>query len=164
MPRPACSASAGPQRTCLWNIAASSALVHCGRAILPDRPPATEQVATVRPYWSTEIGSQLTGRPAMKASRSFADFAPQRYCWLSSPRQSWVVSGASMPHRRMRVPWISSVSPSTMQACPVSWPSNAAPVDTREATMQRSSFARSSNDPILSRGLLGSKNKPLSIS
>src|SRR5260221_10505040 len=35
---------------------------------------------------------QLTGRPAMKASRSLADFAPQRYCWLSSPRQSWVSS------------------------------------------------------------------------
>jgi hypothetical protein len=28
-------------------------------------------------------------------------------------------SGASMPQRRMRVPWISSVSPSTMLACPI---------------------------------------------
>jgi hypothetical protein len=61
-----------------------------------------------------------TGRLPMKASRSVADFAPQRYCWLSSPRQSWLLSGASMPHRRMRVPWISSVSPSMMLACPVS--------------------------------------------
>jgi hypothetical protein len=66
----------------------------------------------VRPYWSSEIGMQLTGRPAMNASRPFAAFAPHRYCRLSSPRQSWLLSGASMPHRRMRVPCISTVSPS----------------------------------------------------
>lgn len=44
----------------------------------------------------------------MNASRSFADFAPHRYCKLSSPRQSWLLSGGSMPQRRMGVPWISS--------------------------------------------------------
>jgi hypothetical protein len=36
----------------------------------------------VRPYWSSGIGMQLTGRPAMNASRPFAAFAPQRYCRL----------------------------------------------------------------------------------
>src|ERR1700739_4407001 len=55
----------------------------------------------------------------MKASSSFAACAPHRYGSLSSPRQSWVVSGASTPQRRIRLPWISSVSPSMMLACPI---------------------------------------------
>jgi hypothetical protein len=38
-------------------------------------------------YRFSEIGRQFTGRPAMKASRSFAALAPHRYK-LSSPRQS----------------------------------------------------------------------------
>jgi len=85
----------------------------------PRSASPTEQVATVRPYWSRFIGVQLTGRLAMKASRSFAAFAPQRYCKLSSPRHSWVLSGASIHQRRIRVPCISIVSPSMTLACPI---------------------------------------------
>jgi hypothetical protein len=47
---------------------------------------------------------RMTARLAMNASRSLAAFAPQRYGKLSSPRQSWLLSDASMPHSRMRVP------------------------------------------------------------
>ena len=68
----------------------------------PRSAPAIEHVATVRPYRSSAIGTQFTGCPAMKASRSFADLAPHRYCKLSAPRQSCTLSGASMPQRRMR--------------------------------------------------------------
>jgi hypothetical protein len=55
----------------------------------------------------------------MNVSRSLAAFAPQRYGSLSSPRQSCVLSGASMPHNRMRVLCTSSVSPSITLACPI---------------------------------------------
>ena len=55
----------------------------------------------------------------MNVSRSLAACAPQRYGLLSSPRQSCVLSGASMPHNRMRVLCISSVSPSITLACPI---------------------------------------------
>ena len=85
---------------------------------------------------------QLMGRWAMKASRSFAAFAPHRYCKLSSPRQSWLLSGASIPHNLIRVPWISSVSPSMMLAWPVR--SSAAPagaeISTRAPTIAHRYF------------------------
>src|SRR6516165_11437389 len=55
----------------------------------------------------------------MNVSRSLAACAPQRYRSLSSPRQNCVLSGASMPHNRMRVLCISSVSPSITLACPI---------------------------------------------
>ena len=55
----------------------------------------------------------------MNLSRSLAAWAPQWYGSLSSPRQSCVLSGASMPHNRMRVLCISSVSPSITLACPI---------------------------------------------
>ena len=71
---------------------------------------------------------QLMGRRAMKASISFADFAPHRYCKLSSPRQSWLLSGASIPHNLIRVPWISSVSPSITDALPIKSSANADPL------------------------------------
>jgi hypothetical protein len=61
---------------------------------------------------------QLTGLPPIKASRSFAAFAPHRYWRLSSPRQSCVLSGASIPQSRIRVPCTSSVSPSKTLARP----------------------------------------------
>src|SRR6516162_3311764 len=70
----------------------------------PRSVPPTEQVATVLPYGSRLRGEQLTGRRAMNASRSFAACAPQRYCKLSSPRQSWLLSGVSIPHSRIRIP------------------------------------------------------------
>jgi hypothetical protein len=63
----------------------------------PRSAPPTEHVATVRPYRSSDIGTQFTGRPAMKASRSFAALAPHRYWRLSWPRHSWLISGASTP-------------------------------------------------------------------
>jgi len=55
----------------------------------------------------------------MNVSRPLAACAPQRYGSLSSPRQSCVLSGASMPHKRMRVLCISSVSLSITLACPI---------------------------------------------
>jgi hypothetical protein len=55
----------------------------------------------------------------MNVSRSLAACAPQRYGSLSSPRQSCVLSGASIPHSRMRVLCISKVSPSITLACPI---------------------------------------------
>jgi hypothetical protein len=55
----------------------------------------------------------------MNVSRSLAACAPQRYGSLSSPRQSCVLSGASMPHKRMRALCISNVSPSITLACPI---------------------------------------------
>jgi hypothetical protein len=69
---------------------------------IPESAPPTEHIATVRPYRSTEIGRQLTGWLQMKASRWFADLAPHRHCKLFPPRQSWLLSGASTPIRRMR--------------------------------------------------------------
>jgi hypothetical protein len=38
-----------------------------------------------------------TGRLPMKSARLLAALAPQRKCLLSSSRQSWLLSGASMP-------------------------------------------------------------------
>jgi hypothetical protein len=84
MPRPACLAS----RWILSNLP----LEYCGqsgaRPLLTSHSarsaPATEHEATVRPYWSKEIGKQLTGRLATKPSRSLAAFAPHRYCKLQS--------------------------------------------------------------------------------
>jgi hypothetical protein len=57
-----------------------------------------------RPTVSIKVArEQLTGHRAMKASRSFAACAPQRYCELSSPRHSWLLSGASMRQSRIWV-------------------------------------------------------------
>src|SRR5258708_2439507 len=129
MPRPACTASRWaasyrPREYCGQSSASPLRTSHSPRSA-----PPTEHVATVRRYRSSEIGMQLTGRLAMKASRSFAAFAPQRYCRLSSPRQSWLLSGASIPHRRMRVPWMSSVSPSMTLARPARSSANALGID-----------------------------------
>jgi hypothetical protein len=49
----------------------------------------------VRPYWSSGIGMQLTGRPAMNASRPFAAFAPQLYCRLPARQMIFDGIGAS---------------------------------------------------------------------
>ena len=54
--------------------------------------------------WVETERHAIDGRLAMKASRSFAASAPQRYCELSSPRHSWLLSGASTPQSLIRVP------------------------------------------------------------
>jgi hypothetical protein len=77
----------------------------------------------------------------MKASRSFAAFAPHRYWRLSSPRQSWVLSGASIPQSRTRVPCISSVSPSTTLARPNKSSDMAAPHEAARTRPTSSPFA-----------------------
>jgi hypothetical protein len=88
MPYPACSASRWivsnfPFEYCGQSRASPLPTSHSARSV-----PATEHEATGRPYWSSEIGMHVTGRLAMRASRSFAAFTPHRYCKLSSPRQS----------------------------------------------------------------------------
>ena len=65
---------------------------NCGRESIADQPSPRDrscQPRMTRPCARTrsgEIGVQLTGRLAMKASRSLAAFAPHRYCELSAPR------------------------------------------------------------------------------
>src|ERR1700722_5920469 len=67
-------------------MASNFPLEYCGQSSArplrtnhsPRSTSATEHVATVRRYWSSEIGMQLSGRRAMKGSRSFAE--PPRVC------------------------------------------------------------------------------------
>jgi hypothetical protein len=78
MPRPACLASHWilsnlPLEYCGQSSAKPLLTSHSARSA-----PAAEHEATVRPYWSKEIGKQLTGRLATKPSRSLAAFAPHR--------------------------------------------------------------------------------------
>jgi hypothetical protein len=77
----------------------------------------------------------------MKASRSLAAFAPHRYCRLSSSRQSWVLSGASIPQSRIRVPCISRVSPWTTLACPNKSLDRAGPHEAARTSATSSPFA-----------------------
>jgi len=118
MPRPACSASRCASSYFRFEYCGQSKARPLRTSQSPSSAPPTEHVATVRPYRSSEIGRQFTGRRAMKASSSFAALAPHLYWRLSSPRQSWLLSGASIPHSRIRVPCICSVSPSMTLACP----------------------------------------------
>jgi len=142
IPRPACSASRCAALYFRFEYSGQSRAspLRTSQSARLTRP--TEHVATVRPYRSTLTGRQFTGRSAMKASRSLTALAPHRYCKLSSPRQSWPLSGASMPHSRMRVPWISNVSPSIMLACPAISSGKAKAVDARK-TQAVSAFVKS---------------------
>jgi hypothetical protein len=63
-----------------------------------------EQVATVRPYWSSEMGMQFNDRLAIKASRSFAALAPHRY---------WRLSLIDEQKARLRTPALARQMPAT---------------------------------------------------
>ncbi|GAO74284.1 4-coumarate--CoA ligase 1 [Meiothermus ruber H328] len=61
---------------------------------------------------------QLTVRWPRKSARAKAARLPQGQGFPPASRQVWLLSTASTPHRRMRTPWISRVSPSTTLARP----------------------------------------------
>jgi len=67
---------------------------------------------------------------------------------LSSPRQSWALSGASISQSRMRVPWIAMVSPSMMLVRPVKSKATAATVDAK------------SNGALIGRNRIGRLYRP----
>ena len=54
----------------------------------------------------------------MRSAKAKAASCPHRHWQPFGLRQRWALLGASMPCRRMRSPWISSVSPSTTEATP----------------------------------------------
>src|SRR4051794_32651034 len=71
------------------------------------------------------LRSQVTTPSPIRASRTRADFCPQRYRWPLASRHVCPLSGASMPNSRMRSPRISSVSPSITEARPAISPEAA---------------------------------------
>ena len=75
-------------------------------------------VASHRPYRSFRPALQVTVRVPIQSERRRAAFWPQRHSVPSGPVHVCRLSGASMSKRRMRLPWISSVSPSITVARP----------------------------------------------
>lgn len=73
----------------------------------------------------------------MKSCSAFAAVAPHRYGLASSSRQSWLLSGASIPMSRIRWPWISSVSPSITLARPATSPARAGTTTSPQANARR---------------------------
>ena len=64
-------------------------------------------------------GSHDTTRPLNQRSSAVAATLPAGQATPSRPVHCCLISGASMPSRRMRLPWISIVSPSMTSAVPV---------------------------------------------
>jgi hypothetical protein len=60
-------------------------------------------VASVRLYASTPIDAHFTSRPAIRAASWLRASIPHAHRTPFSLRQSWSVSGASMPSRRIFV-------------------------------------------------------------
>ena len=81
-------------------------------------PSARVQIATIL-FRSLPVLRHETGRDSeRKASRASAEALPQRYGLPAASTQLCRLSGASIPSKRMRVPWMSMVSPSMTEARP----------------------------------------------
>jgi hypothetical protein len=91
-------------RTFALNIAAIPKRDRCARANPPGlglRPSMSPLCDRIGP---SDIGTQFTGRAAIKASRSLAALAPHRYCKLSSRDKAGRSPAHRLPKGRMRDP------------------------------------------------------------